>query len=97
MARKKTITEDKKEVVEEKVIEEKVVEEKVIEEKVIEEKEEVIEDKKVEAKKEVKEDTNIIECVVIASNFGRFQTGETLELAKEIFAKYENLGYLKRK
>ena len=56
-----------------------------------------VEDKKVEAKKEVKEDTNIIECVVIASNFGRFQTGETLELAKEIFAKYENLGYLKRK
>ena len=97
MARKKTITEDKKEVVEEKIIEEKVVEEKIIEEKVIEDKEEVIEDKKVEAKKEVKEDTNIIECVVIASNFGRFQTGETLELAKEIFAKYENLGYLKRK
>ena len=92
MARKKTITEDKKE-----VVEEKVVEEKVIEEKVIEDKEEVIEDKEVEAKKEVKEDTNIIECVVIASNFGRFQTGETLELAKEIFAKYENLGYLKRK
>ena len=78
MARKKIITEDKKEVVEEKVVEDK-------------------EDKKVEAKKEVKEDTNIIECVVIASNFGRFQTGETLELAKEIFAKYENLGYLKRK
>ena len=84
MVRKKIIKEDK-EVVEEKVVEEKVVEEKVVE------------DKEVEAKKEVKEDTNIIECVVIASNFGRFQTGETLELAKEIFAKYENLGYLKRK
>ena len=65
---------------------------------VVEDKTEVVEDKtEVEAKKEVKEDTNIIECVVIASNFGRFQTGETLELAKEIFAKYENLGYLKRK
>ena len=55
----------------------------------------ITEEKVVEEK--VVEDTNIIECVVIASNFGRFQTGETLELAKEIFAKYENLGYLKRK
>ena len=60
--------------------------------KTITEDKEVIEDKEV-----VVEDKNIIECVVIASNFGRFQTGETLELAKEIFAKYENLGYLKRK
>lgn len=57
----------------------------------------ITEEKEVVEEKEVKEDTNIIECVVIASNFGRFQTGETLELAKEIFAKYENLGYLKRK
>lgn len=64
---------------------------------ITEDKEVAIEDKKEEDKEEVVEDKNIIECVVIASNFGRFQTGETLELAKEIFAKYENLGYLKRK
>lgn len=61
--------------------------------KIIKEDKEVVEEEVVEDK----EDTNIIECVVISSNFGRFQTGETLELAKEIFAKYENLGYLKRK
>ena len=89
MVRKKIIKEDKE------VVEEKVVEEKVVEDKEVEDKE--VEDKEKKKKKEVKEDTNIIECVVIASNFGRFQTGETLELAKEIFAKYENLGYLKRK
>ena len=50
-----------------------------------------------QSKTEKGKENNIIKCEVVSSNFGRYKTGEIVELAKEIALKYETLGYLKRK
>ena len=48
-----------------------------------------------EIKEEIKEE-KLIKCKVLSQNFGKYVTGDILELAKEIYYRYEKLGYLGR-